>query len=162
MLDLLLYLATLIAPPLPDGLCVVELFGHVRIRGTVRRRWFGPIAMVEIESHEPDPEPPRLVSPLAIYSLRAATAYDADTLERDHRERAERIERDRQDEQRRRETEARCTAAEARGSVVHFVYRVTDKNAACGTVNALRATTDIDLCSCRDCIEEHEGTDIPF
>lgn len=159
MIDLLLYLSALISPPLPAGLCVVDLFGHVRIRGTVRRRWFGPIAMLEIESHEPDPEPPRIVSPLAIYSLRAATGADADALERDHCVRAERIERERQDEQERRDTEARCVAAEERGLVIHFRCHAEDYHALCGS--GAPFTTEIRECSCRDCIDEYDS-ELPF
>ncbi len=161
MIDLLRYLSAVVNPPLPDGLCVVELFGHLRIRGTVRRRWVGPIAMVEIESHEPDPEPPRLVSPLAIYSLRAATGHDADALERDHRERAERIERERQDAEHRREVEARCAAAEASGSVVHLVSGLGEMRAACGAQSISRAWTDINMVSCRKCIAAYDD-ELPF
>ena len=59
--------------PLPRGLCVIELLGHVRIRGTIRRRW----ALIEVTSQEPDEEGQKsLHGPAAFYSIREMAAEE--------------------------------------------------------------------------------------
>jgi hypothetical protein len=156
-------------PPLPDGLCVVELFGHNRTRGTVRRRWYGLRPMIEITSHEPDGGTTQLVNAGSIYRLSAATSQDADDLERDWRSARERAERDRlakvsADERERLMAEADVDPSKA----VHLVRDAQDEATVCGKPwryrterDNSRTTEDLAHVTCRECRTIHDA-DVPY
>jgi len=146
-------------PPLPDGLCVVELFGHNRTRGTVRRRWYGLRPMIEITSHEPDGGTTQLVNAGSIYRLSAATSQDADDLERDWRSARERAERERLAKVAADERERLMAEADADPSKrVHYINDEAAETTACGLAcrfvserAALLYADDLAHVTCRKC-----------
>lgn len=149
MIAYLINLLRGIAIPLPQGICLVELFGHVTIRGTVR--WRGPF--VEVHSHEPGDETTTLHAPAAFYSLRPLDAYGLRQLLRERQE---------HDEREKKKAEAERLIKDARAHPENYVHSWSykdDGRTFCDRPGeGLRVTSHETDVTCPEC----QAEDIPF
>lgn len=142
----------------PAGLCVVELLGRRRIRGTVRVLWLGSTPWFEVTSAEPGHEN-EIEGPFgygAIYRLAPMTEAERQYLDGERERRERRLQAERDEE--RAAADQRVQVAADAPNYVHATLNL-DERTWCGLSSAgLRVSNE--QFDCPHCITSND--DIPF